>query len=56
MLSWTSHPAVQVHGVAVGVVDAYADTWGEGGRRVVAQVEVRVGLRRRSQQPSPRSS
>src|ERR1700722_18700602 len=29
-----------VHGQAVGVVDAYADTWGQGGRRVVAQVEV----------------
>jgi hypothetical protein len=29
-----------VHGVAVSVVDAQADTWGESGRRMVAQVEV----------------
>src|ERR1700737_825404 len=29
-----------VRGMAVSVVDADADTWREGGRRVVAQVEV----------------
>jgi hypothetical protein len=41
VLSWTSHPAgAGVHGVAVSVVDAQADTWGESGRRMVAQVEV----------------